>query len=45
MRCPLVYKSDLVRYVHSLNKSVPISRIRKMKINQLYAIWYSSQKR
>lgn len=45
MKCPLVYKSDLVKYVHSLNKTVPISRINKMSKRQLYAIWFSRQEK
>jgi len=45
MRCPIIYKSDLVSYVHSLNKKVPITKIRAMKISQLKAIWYSRNQR
>lgn len=44
MRCPLIYKADLIRYVHSLNKDIPISKIRRMKKRQLYAIWFSKQR-
>jgi hypothetical protein len=44
MRCPIIYKDDLVKYVHGLNKSVPISNIRKMSKKQLYAIWYNKNK-
>jgi len=43
MRCPITTKKDLVTYVHSINKSKPISRIAKMSKSQLYAIWYSRQ--
>lgn len=45
MRCPLIYKSDLVDYVHSLNKSVPKYKIARKSKQQLYAIWYSTQKK
>ena len=45
MRCPLVYKSDLVHYVWSLNTSVAKSKISKMKKSQLYAIWYKNNRK
>lgn len=41
MKCPLIYKSDLVHYVWKLNTSVSKSKINKMSKRQLYAIWYS----
>ena len=45
MRCPIVYKADLVTYVHSLNNKVPITKIRNMSKRQLIAIWYSNNQK
>ena len=42
MRCPIIYKSDLVHYVWSLKPSVPKYKIAKMSKSQLYAIWYKN---
>lgn len=42
MKCPIVYKSDLIKWAASwFNK--PESHFRKMSKKQLYAIWHKEQ--
>jgi len=44
----LIYRCDLEKYVLNLpskNKRYNKTKIKKMKIKQLYAIWYATQQK
>ena len=44
-KCPFKYKSDLVEWCKETYPNEPITKFKKMKINQLKAIWYNYEKK